>query len=151
MAASNGRRRSGGGRARFGTLLAGALKRRGLRQDDLAAALGTTQSSVSGWINGRYEPAAAIVFAIERALDLEPGHLSRPLGYLPVDHGTRPVSVEVAIVEDDLLDDDQKAVLKSMYQVLVRDSATSSSARRRARLAGGRRVPSRPRSVAGSR
>ncbi len=114
--------RGGDRRARFGALLAVALRHNEMRQDDLARMLGTTQSSVSGWINGKYEPAAETVFAIERALGLDPGHLSRPLGYLPVDTGTGPVSVEGAIAHSDLLDDDQKAALVGMYRVLVRKS-----------------------------
>ena len=71
--------RYGEGRLRFGRLLASALKGRGMKQEDLAGMLGTTQSSVSGWINGKYEPAAETVFAIERTMAMDPGFLSRPL------------------------------------------------------------------------
>ncbi|MGH9266496.1 MAG: helix-turn-helix domain-containing protein, partial [Acidimicrobiales bacterium] len=114
---------TGGGvseaRQRFGRLLADAMTARGMKQEDLAGRLGTTQSTVSGWINGRYEPSPETVFAIERTLELEPGHLSRPLGYLPADDGANPVSVEGAIAQSPLLDDDQKAALIGMYQVLV--------------------------------
>ena len=67
-------------RLAFGRMLSEALKGRSMKQEDLARSLGTTQSSVSGWINGKYEPAAATVFTIERSLGLEPGSLSRPLG-----------------------------------------------------------------------
>jgi transcriptional regulator with XRE-family HTH domain len=113
-------------------LLADALKRSGMRQDDLARRLDTTQSSVSGWINGKYEPAAETVFAIERALNVDPGHLSRPLGYLPVDRGSASIGVEAAIAESLLLDGDEKAALLAMYHVLVtRKKAVAMGDRKR--------------------
>ena len=147
-------------RQRFGRLLAEALKRQGLKQEDLAARLGATQPSVSGWINGRYEPAAETVFAVERALSLEPGHLSRPLGYLPVEAAVRPAGVEAAIAQSTLLGDDEKGALIGMYQVLVtRDSrpaggeraSTTSGSAGRGRRSTTAAVPGRRRSVAGSR
>ena len=154
---------TGGGvseaRRRFGRLLAEAMKARGMKQEDLAGRIGTTQSTVSGWINGRYEPAPGTVFAIERTLELEPGHLSRPLGYLPVADGADPVSVEAAIAHSPLLDDDQKSALIGMYQVLVKGSEGSSGPARASTSAastGRTRMtsaigPARPRSVARSR
>lgn len=154
---------TGGGiseaRQRFGRLLADAMKARGIRQEDLAGRLGTTQSTVSGWINGRYEPSPDTVFAIERTLELEPGHLSRPLGYLPADDGADAVSVEGAIAQSPLLDDDQKAALIGMYQVLVkrsdRGSGRARSTTKAAGTGGTRMTPAitsaRPRSVARSR
>jgi transcriptional regulator with XRE-family HTH domain len=107
------------GRAAFGRMLAEALRGRRMKQEDLARALGTTQSSVSGWINGKYEPAAATVFTIEHSLGLSPGCLSRPLGYLPVEPAA-PVSVEAAIVQSPHLDDDAKDALAALYRVLTK-------------------------------
>lgn len=103
-------------------MLADALKGRGMKQEDLARSLGTTQSSVSGWINGKYEPAATTVFTIERSLGLDPGSLSRPLGYLPVEPAARPISVEAAITQCTTLDDDAKAAISALYRVLARRS-----------------------------
>ena len=118
------------GRLAFGRLLAEALKRRTMKQEDLARLLGTTQSSVSGWINGKYEPAAATVFTIERSLELDPGSLSRPLGYLPVEPAARPISVEAAIAQSAALDDEAKAAMSALYRVLAdRSSAPASPAR----------------------
>ncbi len=94
-----------------------------MKQEDLARSLGTTQSSVSGWINGKYEPAAATVFTMERSLGLDPGSLSRPLGYLPVKPTSRPASVEAAIAQSTNLDDDAKAALAALYRVLARRRA----------------------------
>lgn len=109
----------------FGRLLADGLKARGMKQEDLARMLGTTQSSVSGWINGKYEPAAATVFAVERCLGTEPGTLSRPLGYLPVEPVARTVSVEAVIAQSPQLDDEAKAALTSLYRLLVARSPRS--------------------------
>lgn len=106
-------------RAQFGRMLGDALKDRGMKQEDLARALGTTQSSVSGWIHGKYEPGAATVFGVEFVLALEPGSLSRPLGYLPVEPAARSVSVEAAISQSNGLDNDAKAALAALYRVLV--------------------------------
>lgn len=117
--------RAADGRLAFGRMLAEALKGRNLKQEDLARSLGTTQSSVSGWVNGKYEPAAATVFTIERSLALEPGSLSRPLGYLPVEPAARVASVEAAITQSTLLDDDAKAALAALYRVLTRRSTAA--------------------------
>jgi transcriptional regulator with XRE-family HTH domain len=149
-----------GRRKQFGRLLADALKARGMKQEGLASMLGTTQSSVSGWINAKYEPAADTVFAIERMLGVDPGHLSRPLGYLPVEPVARTVSVESAIAQSPLLDDEEKAALVAMYRVLANRSAGSANAARtrstpstakRGQLAASPAAPARPRSVAGGR
>ncbi|HET7721754.1 MAG TPA: helix-turn-helix transcriptional regulator [Acidimicrobiales bacterium] len=113
-------------------MLAEALRGRRMKQEDLARSLGTTQSSVSGWINGKYEPAAATVFTIESSLGLEPGSLSRPLGYLPVEPAARSLSVEAAIVQSPHLDDDAKDALAALYRVLAKRSTPAM-------------VPSRPR------
>lgn len=116
------------GRRRFGRLLAEALRARGMKQEHLAGLLGTTQSSVSGWINGKYEPAAATVFRIEQALALEPGHLSRPLGYLPVDAVSAPLGLEGAIHHSPELDDEEKDVLVALYHVLAARRRTAPKA-----------------------
>lgn len=149
-----------GGRVAFGRILADALKSRGMKQEDLARSLGTTQSSVSGWINGKYEPSAGTVFTIERSLNLDPGLLSRPLGYLPVEPVARPISVEGAIAQSTSIDDDAKAALSALYRVLAkRDGPAivpkrprrtpSGSARDRVGPSAG--AGSLPRSVAGGR
>jgi transcriptional regulator with XRE-family HTH domain len=146
-------------RLRFGRVLADAMKARGMKQEDLACMLGTTQSSVSGWINGKYEPAAATVFTVERCLGVEPGSLSRPLGYLPVEPVSRTVSVEGAIAQSVNLDDEEKAALAAMYRLLVRGSARGGGVERprnqRASANRSRIAPTpsaaRPRSAPGGR
>ena len=149
----------GEGRIAFGRMLADALKSRGMKQDDLARSLGTTQSSVSGWINGKYEPSADTVFTIERSLDLDPGFLSRPLGYLPVEPVARPISVEGAIAQSTSLDDDAKAALSSLYRVLAKRSSPivpkrsrrTAPSTARDRLGPSAGAENLPRSAAGGR
>jgi transcriptional regulator with XRE-family HTH domain len=147
-------------RVGFGRLLCDAMKARGMKQEDLAGMLGITQSSVSGWINGKYEPAAATVFTIEHCLGMEPGSLSRPLGYLPVEPVSRMVSVESAIAQSALLDDEEKAALSAMYRLLVKRSTRAAGVERprsqpvspnRTRVTTGSTTSARPRSVAGGR
>jgi transcriptional regulator with XRE-family HTH domain len=143
-------------RLNFGRLLSDALRARGMRQEDLAGMLGTTQSSVSGWINGRYEPAAPTVFTVERCLGMDPGALSRPLGYLPVEPATRSVSVESAIAQSAQLDDEEKAALSAVFRVMARRSARSTAGvagdrSSTPRAATATANASRPRTVAGGR
>ena len=147
-------RRVAAGRLAFGRLLADALKGRGMKQEDLARSLGTTQSSVSGWINGKYEPAAATVFTIERSLGLDPGSLSRPLGYLPVEPAARPVSVETAIAQCATLDDDAKAAISALYRVLARHTSAPAGPMRPGRpvsSAKGKRLSVPPAATDGPR
>lgn len=115
------------GRVAFGRMVAEALKGRGMKQEDLAQSLGTTQSSVSGWINGKYEPPPATVFTIESALGVDPGSFSRPLGYLPVETAAGPISVEAAIAQCTLLDDEAKAAIAALYRVLATRSGSSAA------------------------
>lgn len=59
-----------------------------------------TQASVSGWLDRMADQPPGRVFAIEQALGMRPGRLSRPLGYLPAD--ARPArSPEDLLAEDD--------------------------------------------------
>jgi transcriptional regulator with XRE-family HTH domain len=132
-----------------------------MKQEDLAGMLGTTQSSVSGWINGKYEPAAETVFTIERSLDMDPGYLSRPLGYLPVEAVSGTIGVEAAITHSPLLADEEKVVLVSLYELLAakrEDGAASrktAADRRRSTPsptpATKRAAPARPQPVVGGR
>lgn len=66
-------------------------------QRSLAEKVGVTQSQVSRWVKGLDAIKPAQVFAIERALDLSPGTLSRLEGYLPLDAATGYVNYEEAI------------------------------------------------------
>lgn len=61
------------------------------------------QSTVGTWM-ARTEPTPELVFDLERALDLPPGHLSRLLGYVPVSVTEVSCTVPEAIEADPMLD-----------------------------------------------
>lgn len=104
----------------FASALVDAMNVRRTTQRALADELGTTQPAVSAWTRADAEPAPETVFALERALDLPPGHLSRLLGYLPLDAGTASESsFEATVVGDPLLDETGKRVLFALYRELV--------------------------------
>lgn len=104
----------------FGETLTQAMNVRGMTHRRLGEELGVTQSAISAWKSGAAEPSSRTVFAIERALELPPGHLSRTLGYLPVE-GRRIVnaSFEEVVVADPLLSEDQKRGFIALYRSFV--------------------------------
>ena len=108
-----------GRRQSFGRQLGEALGRAGLRQADLAKLVGTSQSSVSGWVNGRYEPLAATVFATEQALGLAAGTLSGALGYLPVQAREDEAGIEDVIAWSVDIDAEAKEALIALYPGVV--------------------------------
>lgn len=68
------------------------------------------QQTVAGWLAGRAYLAPRRVFAIEKALKLRPGTLSKIEGYAPID---RPavVTVEEALAADPDISSEQAALL----------------------------------------
>lgn len=54
------------------------LRMRGLRQKDVAAALGVSEASVSGWVNGGQQMSVGQLRQIAVLLKAEPGDLLRP-------------------------------------------------------------------------
>lgn len=74
-----------------------------------------SQPTAGDWLRRPEIQPPSRIFAIERALDLPPGTLSRPLGYLPVD--ARPVlTVEDAINADPKLNRAARKLLVSAYR-----------------------------------
>lgn len=60
------------------------LEQHGVTHRELADRLGWKQHTrIYNWLNMKVEPAPYQVFAIERAIGVPPGTLSRTLGYLP--------------------------------------------------------------------
>jgi transcriptional regulator with XRE-family HTH domain len=110
-----------------------------MSQRQAAQALGVSQSAISGWTLGDNEPLPATVFAIESKLDLPPGHLSRHLGYVPLDAAVPSITLEEAVLADPDLDNRfKKALLASLHAYKapltgVRRKATPAPAERRAR------------------
>lgn len=113
-------------RQQLGAAIKDALEERGESQSWLGREVGRilgrpdpySQAIVSTWVLGDRLPEPAQVFAIEQALGLRPGFLSRHLGYLPVDH--RPaVTVEDAVETDVDLTPSQRGPLLDHYRGLV--------------------------------
>lgn len=83
------------------------------------------QATVSQWLLGKTEPAPKTVFAIEQALGVNPGTLSRLLGYLPP--STRSATtVRDAIAADPKLTATGRRVIAAVYEELVDGSSDGS-------------------------
>ena len=122
-------------RTEFGNSLARALRSRGMTQVELAESLDTAQSVISAWINGRSEPAPGTVFTLEKQLGMDPGSLSRVLGYLPPEAAKVATTVRDAVARDFSVDEQYKPMLMAVYRELVRLSAQHPGSGRRLRPA----------------
>ena len=109
-------------RAEFRRVLVEARTRRRLSQRALGKAAGVSKSAVSQWEAGRSLPIPAKVPDLERTLELEPGGLSRLLGYLPIATGDDKTSLDVveAIRRDARLGEHGQELLITMYRQLLR-------------------------------
>lgn len=105
----------------FAEALIAMLTWRHTTQQVLADRLGVTRASVNDWCRGRAVPNPDTVFAIERALDVAPGSLSRSLGYLPTDIEDAPAepSTLACIDTDPRLDDRARRALRILYEELA--------------------------------
>lgn len=112
-------------RRNFAEALKMYLGRARMRPADLMRAMqaegfSVRQASVSQWTTGVSEPSRHFVYAMERLLDLQPGLLSRHLGYLPTFAvSIAPVDVETALLADDRLTPDQRQLLLATYRTLI--------------------------------
>ena len=77
-------------RAQFGKALRYHRSERRIAQGALAEAVGVTQASYSQWEAGNTEPDRTALLAVEVALGLTPGELSRYLGWIPVNPEDAP-------------------------------------------------------------
>lgn len=111
----------------FSAALSDAMAAGGMTQEALAKRLGDVkQNSVSSWLGGRYEPKRETVWRVEDVLGLEPGALSKHLGYIPV--GAAPsVSVEEAIAASSDLDEQAKQMLLGAVRAAKRQRPKSAS------------------------
>lgn len=125
-----GARRSA--RSDFGSSLARALRLRAMTQVELAESLDTAQSVISAWINGRSEPGPTTVFDLEKKLGMDPGSLSRTLGYLPLEAKVAS-TVRDAVAKDFSIDEQYKPMLIAVHRELVRLSAQHPGSGRRLR------------------
>lgn len=109
-------------RKAFGAALAKRRKELALSQTALGRALGGVgQSAISQWERGDIQPRPEYVYAVETALGLGPGTLSRILGYLPAAHPPKAGfgGVRDAIRRDPLLTSKEKQSLRALYDSLT--------------------------------
>jgi transcriptional regulator with XRE-family HTH domain len=113
----------------FTEALIAALDRSGLNQSEVARRTDglVSQGTISTWRTGNAKPQPDGVFAVERALGLPGGSLSKHLGYLPVDADTQAVDVISAIEADPVLDDMQRDMLIGLYERARKRSAASEN------------------------
>jgi transcriptional regulator with XRE-family HTH domain len=104
----------------------------GLSQRALAKAVGVSAGAVWQWErdHGGTLPRPDATIRLEQALKLEPGHLSRLLGYLPA---TTEPALTTGVVEaakaDPRLGESERALLIAVYRELVRQSASKAGSR----------------------
>lgn len=95
----------------------------GKSQVEVARRAGIAPSTISTWLSGGGAKPAQ-VFAVENALSLRPGRLSRHLGYLPV--GQRDdCDITEAIEADSELDRESKDAMLALYKALRKLLASS--------------------------
>jgi transcriptional regulator with XRE-family HTH domain len=105
----------------FRRALRRAREAAGESQSGLSQKLGLSRSAVWQWENGETVPTPDNVATVEQALGLQPGSLSRLLGYLPagvVDQET--ISVIEALEADPRLGERERELLAAMYRQLVK-------------------------------
>jgi transcriptional regulator with XRE-family HTH domain len=102
----------------------------GLSQRALARAVDVSPGAVWQWERDEDGtiPRLDMTTRLEQILKLEPGHLSRLLGYVPAtaEPGTM-TSVVAAARADPRLDDSERELLIAVYRELVRQSASKRS------------------------
>lgn len=106
----------------FAAELEQAMERAGIKQSQLGTKARVSQGMLSAWLLGKVSsPDPHKVFAVEKALDLPPGHLSRHLGFIPVPEKSQeePLSFRDWLAQhgQDLRDDEQDALL-GVYEII---------------------------------
>ena len=84
-------------RKRFGRALRAARTAAGLSQTKLSVQIDKDQGIISDYEAGKTEPGVEAVVALEEALSLEPGSLSRYLGWIPVNPAEAPEPPNVTL------------------------------------------------------
>jgi transcriptional regulator with XRE-family HTH domain len=105
-------------RQRFAAALRQHMKVWGLSQEALAERLGTAQSAVSTWVNGKSIPNHERLFALERVFEVAPGTLASLVNRVPTDVEHR-CEVVTAVEENEILSRAHKDVLLTLYQSLL--------------------------------
>lgn len=102
----------------FVRTLTWVLEHHGITHRELADRLGwKNHTRIYGWLNGKTEPTPWQVFAVERAIPVPPGTLSRTLGYLPPEARTAAgaqVSLEEALDAQPFLSAQAKRIIRTV-------------------------------------
>ena len=105
----------------FRRALRRAREAAGQTQSGLSLKIGVSRSAVWQWEGGRAVPTEENVATLERELQLQPGALSRLLGYLPAGAVEREmISVIEALEADPKLGERERELLASMYRQLLK-------------------------------
>jgi hypothetical protein len=90
-----------------------------LHRHALVAGIDKTSSAVGHWTTGYSEPARPEVLILEQICEVEPGHLSRHLGWVPVGI-SKDTTIEQMVLADRDLTDANKATLLGLIEMLRR-------------------------------
>ncbi len=123
-------------RQAFGRAFSAALDASGLNPPALAERLSVTDDAVRKWRNGMVPSGPQLVYDIEAALALQPGELSRHLGFRPLD---TPASALDAIDADPSLDETTRPIILAAYRA-ARDQAEPAKPARHLRAASAKTV-----------
>jgi transcriptional regulator with XRE-family HTH domain len=108
-------------KAAFRRALRRAREAAGHTQMGLSLTIGVSRSAVWQWEEGKVTPTEDNVAALEKELQLQPGALSRLLGYLPAGAVEREmISVIEALEADPKLGERERELLAAMYRQLVK-------------------------------
>lgn len=79
----------------------------------------TSNKAINNWERGDSPPKPPTIFGLERALGVQPGHLSRHLGFVPLDADALECTVDAAISGDERLTADQREALRNTYRLFI--------------------------------
>lgn len=103
----------------FAAALRQALGTHAMSHAELARRINRSPSAISNYTIGRDAPGPETVFAIEQALGLAGGYLSRLLGFCPCESGHDPPGFEEAVLADPALPVEHKKTLIGLYKGLA--------------------------------
>jgi hypothetical protein len=90
-----------------------------LHRRGILAGMEKTQSSFAHWLRGQSEPSRPEVLTLEEICEVEPGYLSRHLGWIPV-AADPETTVEQLILADPDLTDASRTILLALLEKLRR-------------------------------
>ena len=121
----------------FRQILKHARQQRAWSQRRLADELGVSHSTVAYWERGEGVPAGDNLARLEHILQLEPGTLTRLLGYMPEHTMRREMSgVIEAIMTDPQLGARERELLLALYHQLIQQRADREARKTNASRSG---------------